>query len=70
MNVPGFKTVNETAEILGITRFRVNKLVRSGKLVAEKLGRMYLISEESIEKRLYNPPKNSKINKESPWRDR
>ena len=63
-------TANEAAEILGVTRMRINQLIKANKLEAMRMGNMWLISKDSIQKRLANPPKNSKINKESPWRDR
>jgi excisionase family DNA binding protein len=41
-------TTSEAAERLGVTRWRVNALIKSGRLKAEKKGQIYLISERDL----------------------
>jgi len=45
-----FMTTQETAEKLGFTIRAVNRLVLSQKLEGIRIGRMYLISRESIKR--------------------
>ena len=43
-------SVAETAKELGVTRARVNQLIDSGTLTAQKIGRSYVVSAEELEK--------------------
>lgn len=54
-------TTSEAAERLGVTRFRVNALIKSGRLKAEKKGQIYLIDERDLKdvmvRKAGRPPK-------------
>ncbi len=57
-----FLTTKEAAERLNISRPRVYQLIEEKKLIAEKIGRDYLIKESSLSKvatygKLGRPPK-------------
>lgn len=41
-------TTKEAAEFLGVTYVRVNQLIKSGELAAEKKGRDYLIKSADV----------------------
>jgi|GEM_PF-2147129 len=41
-------TTSEAAERLGVTRWRVNALIKSGRLKAQKKGQIYLIEERDL----------------------
>jgi excisionase family DNA binding protein len=43
-------SVAEAAAELGVTRARVNQLIDSGVLTAQKVGRSYVISAKELEK--------------------
>ncbi len=43
-------SVAEAATELGVTRARVNQLIDSGILVAQKVGRSYVINANEVEK--------------------
>lgn len=43
-------SVAEAAAELGVTRARVNQLIDSGVLIAQKIGRSYVISRDELEK--------------------
>ncbi|MCP4542700.1 MAG: helix-turn-helix domain-containing protein [Chloroflexi bacterium] len=47
--LPDYLTVEETAEVLGYHPNSVRKMVRAGKLRAEKKGTMWLIYREALE---------------------
>ena len=42
-------TTQEVAEILGVTRWRVNALIRDKRLKAEKFGRIWLVTPKAVE---------------------
>ena len=42
-------TVEDASKRLGVGRARVNQLIRSGMLAAEKVGGIWLIDEQSVE---------------------
>lgn len=54
-------TTAEAAERLGVHRSRVNVLIESGRLPAERYGRAFLIKEEDLklveDRRVGRPPK-------------
>ena len=60
-------TTSEAAEILGVTRWRVNALIKSGRLKAEKKGQIYLIDEQDLKpvmvRKAGRPPKPKKDHK-------
>ena len=43
-----FNSVAEVAEKLGVTRARVNQLISSGRLPAQRVGRAFVIRESDI----------------------
>ena len=43
-------SVAEVAAELGVTRARINQLIDSGTLTAQKIGRSYVISADELEK--------------------
>ena len=43
-------TVKEAAEILGVSRRRVQVLIQQGRLPAEKFGYMWMIRESDLQK--------------------
>jgi excisionase family DNA binding protein len=47
--LPDYLTVEETADILGYHPESVRKMVRAGKLRADKKGTMWLIYREALE---------------------
>jgi len=56
-------TTSEAAERLGVTRWRVNALIQSGRLKAEKKGQIYLIDERDLkdvmDRKPGRPPKKT-----------
>ncbi|MBX3280712.1 MAG: helix-turn-helix domain-containing protein [Acidobacteria bacterium] len=42
-------TTSEVAERLGVTRWRVNALIKSGRLKAEKKGQIFLVDARDLE---------------------
>ena len=58
-------TTSEVAERLGVTRWRVNQIIQSGKLKAAKFGQIYLINEDDLKEvlerpKVGRPPKSNK----------
>lgn len=43
-SIPKMKTIEETAAMFGVSSYFVRKLVRSGRVVAVKTGRKYLVN--------------------------
>lgn len=56
MNIPykKFLSVSEVAQILGISRMHVLRKIKTGELVAEKIGKSYIIFSSSLPG-LYQP---------------
>lgn len=55
---PSWVGVSKAAEMLGVTRGRVYNIIKAGGLVTrEDIGAGVMVSVESIEERLANPPK-------------
>lgn len=54
-------TTKEVAEKLGVTRWRVNKMIQSKRLKAEKFGQIFLVKESDLKEVLVRktgrPPK-------------
>lgn len=42
-------TTSEVAERLGVTRWRVNAMIRDKRLKAEKIGQIFLIRESALQ---------------------
>ena len=63
----GYMSTVQAAEELGVNRQRVVALIKQGVLDAERVGRSYLVTEESVERRKKeNPgPGRPKENKEN-----
>jgi excisionase family DNA binding protein len=59
--IPGFLTLHEVADLLGVCHSQVARDVRNGKIPATRLGQQALIPEtlakELAERRKRNPPK-------------
>lgn len=47
-SIPHMATINETAQMFGISSYFVRKLVRSGKVIAVKTGRKYLVNVDKF----------------------
>jgi excisionase family DNA binding protein len=61
-----FLTTSEAAERLGVTRWRVNALIKAGRLKAEKKGQIYLIAESdlaAVAERKPGRPSTKKVSK-------
>jgi excisionase family DNA binding protein len=41
-------SVSQAAEKLGISRWRINQLINSGRLPAQKVGRAYVVKESDL----------------------
>src|SRR5438270_2854574 len=66
-NVPGYVSIKQAAEMLGITDKRVYRYIDLGRLPAFKSGGVFLLSEEDVKRFKLNPP--GRIRKGSPlWR--
>lgn len=54
-------TTSEVAEILGVTRWRINKMIQNKRLKAELFGKFYLVKESDLEevkdRKTGRPPK-------------
>ncbi len=53
-------TTKEAAEKLGVTYVRINQLIKSGELVAEKKGRDYLIKSSDLKTLKKKPEKRGR----------
>ena len=52
----GYMSTMEAAAALGVNRQRVVALIKKGLLDYEKVGRSYLVTEESVERRKKENP--------------
>lgn len=59
-------TTKEAAEILGVTHVRVNQLIKSGELTAEKKGRDYLIKASDLKSVKNRPEKRGRPRSPNP----
>ena len=48
--LPDYLTVEETAEVLGYSDHYVRRMLRNGKLHADKKGGMWLVYREAVER--------------------
>lgn len=55
-DVPGYVSIKQAAEILGITDKRVYRYIDLGRLPAYKSGGVFLLSEEDVRQFKLNPP--------------
>lgn len=60
---PDMLSVQEAADVLGVTRARVNQLVTSRMLDAVKIGERYAVSRASVERRLGENPQGGRPRK-------
>ena len=62
MAITKLLTTSEAAEKLGVTRWRVNALIRDGRLKATKVGQIFLIEEKDLipvmDRKPGRPPKS------------
>lgn len=59
-------TTAQAAERLGVTRWRVNALIKAGRLKAQKMGQIFLIEEGDLEAVRVRKPGRPKGTKNSP----
>src|SRR6266699_2134320 len=55
-DVPGYVSIKQAAEILGITDKRVYRYIDLGRLPAYKSGGVFLLAEEDVRQFKLNPP--------------
>src|SRR5438270_1994539 len=55
-NVPGYVSIKQAAEMLGITDKRVYRYIDLGRLPAYKSGGVFLLAEEDVRQFKLNPP--------------
>jgi excisionase family DNA binding protein len=66
-NVPGYVSIKQAAEMLGITDKRVYRYIDLGRLPAYKSGGVFLLAEKDVRQFKLNPP--GRIRTEPPrWR--
>ena len=65
MDIPGFTTVKDAAEMIERTDKRVYQLIDEGKLDAVQLGREYLVKVKSVERYLRKRAKSKSNTKRS-----
>src|SRR5438477_3779894 len=66
-NVPGYVSIKQAAEMLGITDKRVYRYIDLGRLPAFKSGGVFLLPEEEVKRFKLNPP--GRVRRDPPrWR--
>lgn len=63
MSKDNLLTTSEVAERLGVTRWRINAMIRDNRLKAEKFGQIFLIREsdlKAVENRKVGRPRKIK----------
>ena len=55
-DVPGYVSIKQAAEMLGITDKRVYRYIDLGRLTAFKSGGVFLLPEEEVKRFKLNPP--------------
>ena len=63
--IPGYYTVYEAAEIIGVSHSQVSKYIRNGQLPATPLGHQKLIEQEAVHKFQRPPVGNPQFRKKS-----
>src|SRR5207245_11148128 len=56
LSVPGYVSIKQAAEMLGITDKRVYRYIDLGRLPAYKSGGVFLLAEEDVRQFKLNPP--------------
>jgi excisionase family DNA binding protein len=63
MSATNLLSVSQAADKLGISRWRINQLIKEGRLPAQKVGRAYVIKESDLklveDRKPGRPPKQS-----------
>jgi excisionase family DNA binding protein len=66
-DIPGYVSIKQAAEMLGITDKRVYRYIDRGRLPAFKSGGVFLLAEEEVKRFKLNPP--GRVRREPPpWR--
>src|SRR5260221_14784464 len=66
-DVPGYVSIRQAAEMLGITDKRVYRYIDLGRLPAYKSGGVFLLAEEDVKQFKLNPPGRTRTDP-PPWR--
>lgn len=66
-DVPGYVSIKQAAEMLGITDKRVYRYIDLGRLPAYKSGGVFLLAEQDVKQFKLNPPGRSRTTP-PPWR--
>ena len=66
-DVPGYVSIKQAAEMLGITDKRVYRYIDLGRLTAFKSGGVFLLPEEEVKRFKLNPPGRTR-SAPPPWR--
>ena len=66
-DVPGYVSIKQAAEMLGITDKRVYRYIDLGRLPAYKSGGVFLLAEEAVRQFKLNPPGRTRV-EPPPWR--
>src|SRR5258706_16309038 len=66
-DVPGYVSIKQAAEMLGITDKRVYRYIDLGRLPAYKSGGVFLLAEEDVKQFKLNPPGRTRTDP-PPWR--
>jgi len=65
--LPGYVSIKEAAEILGVSDKRVYQYVRAGRLSAQRIGPILILPEEEV--RHFKPSPSGRLRtKATPWR--
>jgi excisionase family DNA binding protein len=62
-----FVTTNEAAEMLGVSYYTVYEYIRENRLVAERVGGIYMIPEKAVKEFKAKPTGRTRV-KPPPWR--
>src|SRR5215471_5721495 len=66
-DVPGYVSIKQAAQMLGITDKRVYRYIDRGRLPAYKSGGVFLLSEQDVKRFKLNPPGRTRTGPPS-WR--
>src|SRR5437588_1959306 len=66
-NLPGYVSIREAADILGVSDKRVYQYVRAGRLPAQRVGNILILPEEEV--RQFKPSPSGRVRAKAPsWR--
>src|SRR5260370_29941019 len=66
-NLPGYVSIKEAAEMLGVSDKRVYQYVRAGRLPAQRVGHILILPTEEV--RRFKPSPSGRVRtKAPPWR--